>query len=77
MKTYIFTIAIEEADGAWHACVPDLEAKGAATWGKSRDEAVRNTQEVMQMIVEEMLEDGERLPEGVQISERPAVAVSV
>jgi predicted RNase H-like HicB family nuclease len=77
MKTYIFPVAIEQAGEAWHVCVPELEAKGAATWGKTQEEALRNIQEVMQMIVEEMLEDGERLPEGVRVSEQPAVAVSV
>lgn len=75
MKTYIFPIVLEQAENAWHVSVPELEAKGAATWGKTRDEALRNIQEVMQMIVEEMLEDGEPLPAVVSISEQPAVAV--
>lgn len=77
MKTYIFPIKLEPADDAWHVCVPELESKGAATWGKTREEAVRNIQEVMQMVVEEMLEDGEPLPQTVRISDEPAVAVSV
>lgn len=62
MKTYIFPIALEEADGAWHVYVPGLEEQGAATWGNTKDEALRNIQEVVQMVVEEMLEDGESLP---------------
>ncbi len=77
MKTYIFPIVLEEADGAWHVYVPELESKGAATWGRTRDEALHNIQEVMQMIVEEMLEDGEPLPPSVSVSEQPSVAVSV
>ena len=77
MKTYIFPIAIEEAENAWHVCVPELEAQGAATWGKTKEEALRNIQEVMQMVIEEMLEDGLALPECVQISQAPAVAICV
>ena len=76
MKTYVFPVTLEQADDAWHAVVPDLEHKGAATWGKSRDEALRNMQEVMQMVLEEMLEDGEPLPPTVHVSEQAAVAVS-
>lgn len=77
MKTYIFPIALEEADDAWHVYVPGLEELGAATWGRTRDEALRNIQEVVQIIVEELLEDGEDLPEMVSVSDQPSVAVSV
>lgn len=77
VNTYIFPVVLEQADEAWHVCVPELEHKGAATWGATKEIALRNIQEVMQMIVEEMLEDGERLPESVQVSNRTAVAVNV
>lgn len=77
MKAYIFPVVLEPAKDAWHVYVPDLEHKGAATWGKDRDEALRNIQEVVQMVVEEMLEDGEALPPTVTISEQPSVAVCV
>jgi predicted RNase H-like HicB family nuclease len=76
VKTYIFPIALEHADDAWHCCVPELEHKGAATWGKTREEALRNIQEVVQMVLEEMLEDGEELPPSVNVSDQAAVAVS-
>jgi len=77
VKTYIFPVHLEEADGAWHVCVPGMEHLGAATWGKSRDEALRNIQEVMQMIAEEMLEDGEELPPLVTVSDDVSVSVCV
>ena len=77
MKTYVFPILLEPADDAWHVCVPELEHLGAATWGKTKDEALRNIQEVVQMVVEEMLEDGLPLPDSVSVYEQPAVAVSV
>ena len=76
MKTYIFPIRLEESEGDWHVVVPELEHKGAATWGHTREEALRNIQEVMQMVLEEMIEDGEELPPSVTVSE-PSVAVSV
>ena len=75
MKTYIFPIELEEADNAWHVYVPGMEAQGAVTWGRTRDEALRNIQEVVQMLVEEMLEDGEPLPDLITVSDRAAVAV--
>lgn len=77
MKTYIFPIVLEPADDAWHVYVPELEHLGAATWGKTKDEALRNIQEVVQMVAEELLEDGLPLPPSVTVSEQPAVAVSV
>jgi predicted RNase H-like HicB family nuclease len=77
VNTYIFPVVLEQAEEAWHVSVPELEHKGAATWGPTKEIALRNIQEVMQMIVEEMLEDGERLPESVQVSHHTAVAVSV
>ena len=77
MKTYIFPIDMAEAEGGWHISVPELEHKGAATWGKTRDEALHNMQEVIQMVIEELLEDGEALPPSIQVSDQPSVAVSV
>ncbi len=77
MKTYLFPVVLQPAEGAWHVYVPELESKGAATWGKTQEEALRNIQEVMQMVAEEMLADGEPLPENVRVSEQPAVAVCV
>jgi predicted RNase H-like HicB family nuclease len=35
--------------------IPDLEKAGAATWGKTREEALRNIQEVAQMVIESLL----------------------
>jgi predicted RNase H-like HicB family nuclease len=77
LKTYIFPIEMVESDGAWHVCVPELEHKGAATWGTTQEEALRNIQEVIQMVAEEMLEDGESLPPTVRIADQTSVAISV
>jgi predicted RNase H-like HicB family nuclease len=77
VNTYIFPVMLEQAENAWHVSVPELEHKGAATWGPTKEVALRNIQEVMQMIVEEMLEDGETLPDNVQVFDQTAVAVSI
>ena len=60
IKSYVFPVVVEEDGTAWRAYVPELETKGAATWGHSTEEALKNIQEVLQMIVEEMIERCER-----------------
>jgi predicted RNase H-like HicB family nuclease len=77
MKSYIFPVVVEPDEDVWRAFVPDLESKGAATWGHSKEDALKNIQEVAQMVIEELLEDGEPLPANVTVSERPLVAVTV
>jgi len=82
MKTYLFTVVVEEdpfEDGtmAYHAYCPAL--KGTSTWGYTREEALKNIREVIEMTVESMKEHGESVPEepGVQIFPEPRVAVTV
>jgi predicted RNase H-like HicB family nuclease len=77
VKSYVFSVVIEPDEDVWRAYVPELEAKGAATWGKTRDEAIKNIQEAAQMVIEELLEDGESLPPSVTVSDHPVVAVTV
>ncbi len=66
-KTYVFKIVIEDdafEDGrpAFHAHCPALQQYGAATWGETCEEALQHIQEVVEMVVEELLEEGIRLP---------------
>ena len=82
MKTYLFRIVIEEdpfEDGrmAYHAYCPAL--KGASTWGYTREEALKNIREVVELTIESMREHGEPIPEkpDVEISAEPRVAVTV
>ena len=77
MKSYVFKVVVEPDEDKWHAFVPELEGKGAATWGRTRDEAFRNIQEVARMVIEDMLEDGEPIPEGVMVYDEPLVSVTV
>jgi len=78
MKTYLFRIVIEPDEDRWFACCPVLEDKGAATWGYTKEEALKHIQEVVQMIVEELIEDGEPIPQEpgeVRVLPEPQVAV--
>jgi len=67
MKTYTFKVIIEKdffEDGreAYHAYAPALKDKGAATWGYTKEEAINNIKDVIQMVVESMIEHHEPLP---------------
>lgn len=77
MKSYLFRVVVEQDEDAWRAYVPELESRGAATWGHSKDEALRNIEEVLQMVVEDLLQEGESLPQSVTVASEPMVAVNV
>jgi len=77
MRSFVLRVVLEPDEDTWRAYIPELEAKGAATWGHTREEALRNMQEVAQMVMEELEEDGEPLPPGVTVSDQPLVTVSL
>ena len=90
MKTYTFKVVVEPDEDAlgnpaWHAYCPALESIGAASSGRTKDEALKNINEVVHMIVEEFLAEGRALPEGpaddVEVAEvsqeSPRIAVTV
>jgi len=89
LKSYIFKVVLEQdkwpdepdSKAVWRAYVPELESKGAATWGYTQEEALRNIQEVVTMLVQDMVECGEMIPleatNGIQISPEPLVTVTL
>ena len=77
MRSYIFRVVLEQDEDVWRAFIPELEAKGAATWGNTKEEALRNIHEVAQMVIEVLLEDGESLPPRITEIDQPVVAVTV
>lgn len=77
MKSYIIPIRLEPDEDVWRAFSPDLESRGVAARGRTGKEALRNIQDVAQMVVEDLLNAGEPLPQGVVIWDGPAVAVNV
>ena len=77
MKTYIFKVVLEPDEDRWSAHCPALFPQGAATWGNTREEALKHINEVVQMIVQELAEDGEPIPEDVLVSQEPLVSITV
>jgi predicted RNase H-like HicB family nuclease len=81
MKTYTCKVVAEPDEDRWHAYCPALERQGAATWGNTREEALRHIHEVVQLVVESMIEHGEQLQEQtteeVQVTIDPRVTVNV
>jgi predicted RNase H-like HicB family nuclease len=81
VRTYVFRVVVEPDGDAWHAYCPLLVERGAATWGRTREEALRHIQEVLEMVVEELVKDGEELPQGpaseVEVLEGDRVAAPV
>jgi predicted RNase H-like HicB family nuclease len=66
--TYTFRVLVEPDENAWHAYCPALQGYRAATWGASREEALRHIHEVVGMVGAELVEDGEDLPADVDVS---------
>lgn len=81
MKTYAFKVIVEPDDDKWHSYCPALKKYGASTWGNTKEEAIKHIGEVVQMVIAELVEDGEEIPEepkeDVEIFPEPRVAVTV
>lgn len=71
-KTYKVVVerdAYEDGTPAFHAYCPAL--KGARTHGKTREEALDNIRQVVQMVVDEMIEEGSVLPPDIEVENAP------
>jgi len=81
MKTYTFKVVVEPDEDRWHAYCPALIRQGGATWGHTPEEALKNIEEVVKMVVESLREHGESVPEEpsdqVHVYLEPLVAVTV
>ena len=67
MKTYTFNLVVEPDEDRWHAYCPALVRQGAATWGNTEQEALKNIREVVQMVVESLTEHRQPVPKGPAI----------
>ncbi len=77
MKSYTFRVVLEPDEDVWHVSCPALVRLGGATWGKTQEEALKNIQEVIEMIVEELMEEGKPIPtDAAAVSEEPLVTVT-
>ena len=63
MKTYMFRVVVERDDDRWVAYCPALEKYAATTWGYTREEALKHIHEVVQMVLKELVEDQEAIPD--------------
>ncbi len=81
MKTNVFRVVVEADGDRWSAHCPALDKYGAATWGNTREEALKHIREVVEMVLEELAEDNEPIPEEpdgeVTVSIEPRVAVTI
>lgn len=81
MKTYAFKVVVEPDEDRWFAYCPVLEKRGAATWGYTKEEALKNIREVVQMVIESMVDHKEAIPEEpeneVTVFDEPLVSVTV
>ena len=84
LKSYVFKVVVEDdthEDGrpAFRAYCPALESAGASTWGETQEEAMKNIQEVLHMIVDELAGEGKEIPPAALIAstESPAVMVTL
>ena len=81
MKTYVFQVEMEPDEEGWHIFYPPWRNIGASTWGSTREEALKNIQEVLEMILEDLIEENDPIPEMPEgegyISATPQVAITV
>ena len=81
MKTYTFKVVVEPDEGGYHAYCPALRPLGAVTQGTTPEDALKNIYEVVQMIVDELQEEGKPLPasgcDDVEVFDGTRVAVTV
>ncbi len=60
MNPRTFKVVVEPDEGGYHAYCPALRRYGAVTQGATPEEALNNINEVVQIIVNELQEDGTR-----------------
>jgi predicted RNase H-like HicB family nuclease len=62
VTTYAFKVLVEPDEGGFHAYCQALRRFGAVTQGTTAEEALKNINEVVQIIADELREDGIALP---------------
>lgn len=89
MTSYTFKVILEEdkwpdepkEKAVWRAYIPALESRGAASWGKTPQEALENLRNAVELLISYMREKGEPIPQGlnslVAVSEEPCITVTV
>lgn len=78
MKTYVFQVELEPDEDGWHVFYPPWRKIGASTWGATREAAIQNIREVLELLLEEFEEEGKPVAaaELLTIAEGSLVAVN-
>ena len=77
MKTYVFHVEMESDEEGWRAYYPPLEKIGASTWGYTQEEALKNVQEVLEMLLEGLEDRGQSLADVAEFPVSPSALVEV
>lgn len=64
MRTYVFKVVVEPDEDGWLALCPALDEYGAATWGYTEEEGLKNIRELVERILGELAEDNLPIPAG-------------
>jgi predicted RNase H-like HicB family nuclease len=87
MKSYTFKVVLEkdkwpdepEAKSIWRAYIPALPS--AHAWGNTEQEALENLKNAVDLIIEDLQENGEPIPtepaSQVQVSPEPLLTVTI
>jgi len=66
MESFKFPIIIEKDSDGYFAFCPDIE--GCYTQGDTYEEVIENIKDVIKLLLEEMNETGQKLPENQNVS---------
>ena len=101
MKTYSFHVVLEkdkwpdepDENAVWRAYIPALEHQGAASWGYTQKEALKNLQDAVDLLVESLLAESDEIDlesllahkeessseerSQIQVSDIPLIAITV
>jgi antitoxin HicB len=78
VRSYVFRAElIEEEDGRWSTGVPDLP--GCATWGHTKEEALRNLRDAVEAYVRDVARTGADVPSSAprKVADEPLIAVTI
>ena len=76
-QIYIFPVTLESDDEGWRAFSPSLEAMGASTRGETQEEALKNVREVLAVMLEGFLEEGQDMAaQGIVATEGAVITIT-
>jgi predicted RNase H-like HicB family nuclease len=62
-ETCTLRVIVEPDGDLWHAYCPALESHGASTWANTREKGLQRIADVIQFVVDNMTEHGDKIPE--------------